>query len=131
LIQEIEHMKPQLGAVINHARLACKLTLRQLADQVTKDDGTPISPQYLNDIELHHRVPTPHVLREIARVLELDADTLLATAGAADVVVREYLASHPEQGEGIIHLFRAAQRRGFKDWERLRDNIEKKANRGS
>jgi transcriptional regulator with XRE-family HTH domain len=118
-------MAPRLGDAIHQARLAAKLTLRQLADQVTKDDGTPISPQYLNDIELHHRVPTPHVLRELARVLGLDADALLATAGAADVVVREYLASYPEHAEGIIRLFRAAQHRGFEDWERLREILER------
>jgi hypothetical protein len=96
-----------------------------LADQVTKDDGTPISPQYLNDIELHHRVPTPHVLRRLARVLELDEDTLLAMAGAADVVVREYVASHPEQTAAVIRLFRAAQQRGFEDWGRMWQVIEK------
>jgi transcriptional regulator with XRE-family HTH domain len=131
MIEEATAMTARLGDSIHQARQARKLTLRQLADQVTKDDGTPISPQYLNDIELHHRVPTPHVLREFARVLELDADTLLATAGAADVVVREYLASHPEQAEAVIRLFRAAQRRGFEDWERLREIIEKTAKRGS
>jgi len=124
-------MPPPLGDAINQARRVRKLTLRQLADQVTKDDGTPISPQYLNDIELHHRVPTPHVLRELARVLELDADMLLATAGAADVVVREYLALHPEHAEGIIRLFRAAQGRGFEEWERLREIVEQKANSSS
>jgi transcriptional regulator with XRE-family HTH domain len=123
-------MPPRLGEAIHQARQARKLTLRQLADQVTKDDGTPISPQYLNDIELHHRVPTPHVLRELARVLELDADTLLASAGAADVVVREYLASYPEQAEAVIQLFRAAQQREFEEWERLREIIEKTGKRG-
>jgi hypothetical protein len=56
------------------------------------------------------------VLRELARALGLDADTLLATAGAADVAVREYLASHPEQAEAVIQLFRAAQQHGFEDW---------------
>jgi transcriptional regulator with XRE-family HTH domain len=119
-------MTPRLGDAIHQARQARKLTLRQLAEQVTKDDGTPISPQYLNDIELHHRVPTPHVLRECARVLELDADTLLAIAGAADVVVREYLASHTEQTEAVIRLFRAAQRQRFEEWERLREIVERK-----
>jgi transcriptional regulator with XRE-family HTH domain len=104
--------------------------LRQLAEQVTKDDGTPLSPQYLNDIELHHRVPTPHVLREFARVLELDADTLLATAGAADVVVREYVASHPEHAEAVIRLFRAAQQQEFHHWHILRQHIER-GNKGS
>jgi transcriptional regulator with XRE-family HTH domain len=118
-------MTPRLGAVIHQARRSRKLTLRQLANQVTKDDGTPISPQYLNDIELHHRVPTPHVLRELARVLELEYDVLLALAGAADVVVREYVASHPEHAEAIIRLFRAAQQQGFEDWERLREIVER------
>ena len=119
-------MALRLGEAINQARRAHKLTLRQLAEQVTKDDGTPISPQYLNDIELHHRVPTPYVLREFARVLALDEDTLLALAGAADVVVREYLALHPEQTEAVIRLFRAAQQHGFEDWHQLREIVERK-----
>lgn len=119
-------MAPRLGEVINQGRRARKMTLRQLAEQVTKDDGTPISPQYLNDIELHHRLPTPHVLRDLARVLGLDYDTLLASAGAADVAVREYVASHPEQAEAVIRLFRAAQQRGFEDWNQLREIIERK-----
>ena len=119
-------MVPRLGEVIHQARQFRKVTLRQLSEQVTKDDGTPISPQYLNDIELHHRVPTPHMLREFARVLALDAGTLLAIAGAAHVVVREYVASHPEQAQGIIRLFRAAQQHGFKDWHQLREIVERK-----
>ena len=118
-------MTPRLGEVINQARRAHKMTLRQLADQVTKDDGTTISPQYLYDIELHHRVPTPHILRELARVLDQDYDTLLALAGAADIVVQEYLAAYPHQVEFVIRLFRAAQQRGFEDWERLRQAVEK------
>jgi transcriptional regulator with XRE-family HTH domain len=118
-------MLPRLGEVIHQARQSRKLTLRQLAQQITKDDGTSISPQYLNDIELHHRVPTPHVLREFARVLELNDDTLLALAGAADVVVREYVASYPQQTEAVIRLFRAAQQRGFEDWHQLREIINR------
>jgi transcriptional regulator with XRE-family HTH domain len=124
--QEVTAMAPRLGDAIHQARRARQLTLRQLAEQVTKEDDMPISPQYLNDIELHHRVPTPHVLREFARVLELDVDTLLALAGAADVVVREYVASHPEQTEAVIRLFRAAQQRGFEDWHQLREIVERK-----
>jgi transcriptional regulator with XRE-family HTH domain len=120
----------RLGEVINQARRSRKLTLRQLGAQVTKDDGTTISPQYLNDIELHHRVPTPHVLRELARVLALEYDTLLALAGAAEVVVREYLADYPQQGEAIIKLFRAAQHREFEGWEHLRQSIERGKKKG-
>jgi transcriptional regulator with XRE-family HTH domain len=119
-------MPQTLGDVIKQARQTRRLTLRRLADQVTKEDGTPISPQYLNDIELHHRLPTPHVLRDLARVLALDYDTLLASAGAADVVVREYLAAYPQHAEAIIKLFRVAQQQGFQDWHDLRQRIERK-----
>src|SRR5919106_776666 len=123
-------MPPRLGEVIKQARLIRRLTLRGLADQVSKEDGTPISPQYLFDIEVHHRVPAPHVLRELARVLELEHDTLLALAGSADTVVREYLAAYPQDTKAVIQLFRAAQQRGFVDWERLRQIIEPRENVG-
>jgi hypothetical protein len=64
-------MPPRFEEVIKQACQARRLTLRRLADQVTKEDATPISPQYLFDIEVHHWVPAPHVLRELARVLTL------------------------------------------------------------
>jgi transcriptional regulator with XRE-family HTH domain len=128
--KELHFMSQRLGDLINSARRARKLTLRQLAAQVTKDDGTSISPQYVNDIELHHRMPTPHVLRELARVLELDCDHLLASAGAADVVLREYLEAYPQQGEAIIKLLRAAQHREFEGWEQLRQIIERGRKKG-
>jgi transcriptional regulator with XRE-family HTH domain len=118
-------MRPPLGNVIKQARQAHHFTLRTLADQVIKEDGRPISPQYLFDIETHHRVPSPHVLQELARVLELDHDQLLASAGATDAVVREYLEAYPQQAEAIIKLFRAAQDRGFQDWHVLRQRIER------
>jgi transcriptional regulator with XRE-family HTH domain len=123
-------MPLRLGEETNRARRMRRLTLWQLADDVTKDNGTPMSPQYLNDIELHHRVPTTHVLRELARVLELDYDTLLALAGAADIVEREFLESHSQQAKAIIQLFRTAQQRGFDDWECLREHAEKRRKRG-
>jgi hypothetical protein len=111
--------------VIKQARLVRRLTLRGLTDQVSKEDGTPISPQYLFDIEVHHRVPAPHVLRELARVLDLAYDTLLALVGGADTVVREYLEAYPQHTAAVIQLFRAAQEQRFGDWDRLRQIIAK------
>jgi transcriptional regulator with XRE-family HTH domain len=116
-------MPPRLGEVIKHGRQARRWTLRHLADQVTKEDGTPISPQYLFDIEVHHRVPAPHVLGELARLLALEYGTLLALAGAADTVVREYLEAYPQHTTAVIQLFRAAQEQGFEEWDRLRRTI--------
>ena len=118
-------MTPRLGEVVKQARQARSLTLRRLAEQVIKEDNTPISPQYLFDIEVHHRVPAPHVLQELAQVLELDYDTLLACAGAADTVVRDYLEEHPQHTEAVIKFFRAAQRQSFEDWDHLRQHIER------
>jgi hypothetical protein len=71
--------------------------------------------QYLFETEVRHRVPAAHGLRELARVLELDYDTLLAPAGAADIVVREYWQTHPGAEAAVIKLFQAAQARGFED----------------
>jgi transcriptional regulator with XRE-family HTH domain len=129
LINEHESiaMTTRLGEIIKEARQARHLTLRGLTEQVTKEDGNPISPQYLFDIEEHHRVPAPHVLRELARVLDLEYDRLLAAADAAEVVVREYLAAHPQQGEAVIKLFRAAQERGFEEWEQLQKLVRRRA----
>jgi hypothetical protein len=117
--------------MIKQARQSRRPTPRRLADQVSKEDGTFISPQYLLDIEVHHRVPTPHVLQGIAQVLELDYDTLLALAGAADAVVREYLQSHPDAEVTVIKLLRAAQVWGFKDWDRLCQRIDRGSKVGS
>jgi hypothetical protein len=124
-------MPPRLGAVVKDGDQARHMTLHRLADQVMKDDGTPISPQYLFDIEVHHRVPAPHVLRELARVLELDYDALLALSGGANIVVREYLQSHPEAEAAVIRLFRTAQQRGFHDWDHLCQRVARRSRGGS
>src|SRR5918992_5015647 len=110
---------PRLGEVVKQARPARRLTLCRLAEQVTKEDNPPISPQYLFDIEVHHCVPAPHVLHGLAKVLELDYDTLLALAGAADVVVREYLQTYPGAEAAVITMFSAAPAREFWDWDHL------------
>ena len=123
-------MSQQLGDVINQARRARRWSLRQLAAQVRKGDGTPISPQYLNDIELNRRIPAPHVLRELAQCLGLDEDHLLMLAGGGAAVVREYFEAHPEQKEEVVRLFRNAKQRRFKDWGRFNRIIESESREG-
>jgi transcriptional regulator with XRE-family HTH domain len=120
-------MIQRLGEIIKATRHARHLSLRGVADRVIKGDGRSISPQYLFDIEEHHRVPAPHVLRELARVLDLDYDRLLAAAGAADIAVREYLAAYPQHSEAVIKLFREAQQGGFEDWQKLRTIVDKES----
>ena len=123
-------MPQQLGDVINQARRARRWSLRQLAAQVHKEDGTSISPQYLNDIELNRRIPAPYVLRELAQLLELDEDHMLMLAGGGEAVVREYFETHPEQKEAVVQLFRNAKRRRFEDWGRLNRIVESESREG-
>lgn len=123
-------MPQQLGDVINQARRARRWSLRQLAAQARKEDGTPISPQYLNDIELNRRTPAPHVLHELAQLLELDADYLLMLAGGGEAVVRGYFEAHPEREEAVVKLFRTAKQRRFNDWERLTRIVESESREG-
>jgi transcriptional regulator with XRE-family HTH domain len=125
------NMPQRLGEVIKQARHARRLTRRRLADQVTKEDGTPISPQYLFDTETHHRIPSLHVLQELARVLEQDYDTFLVLAGAADTVVRGDLEAHPQHTEAVIKLFRTAQQRGFREWDHLCQRVDRGPKGGS
>jgi transcriptional regulator with XRE-family HTH domain len=117
-------MTEQLGDVINQARRKRRWSLRQLAENLKKEDGTPISPQYLNDIELNRRSPSTHVLRELARELELDFDKLLLLVGEGEKVVREYLDTYPQEEEAIMQLFRVAEAKGFTEWGRLQKIIE-------
>lgn len=101
-------MTERVGDIIQEARRARHLMLRGLTGQVVNRDGQPISPQYLFDIEEPHRRPAPHMLRELARVLDLEYDWLLAAAGGAPTVFEEYLEALPQQSEAVIKLFRTA-----------------------
>jgi transcriptional regulator with XRE-family HTH domain len=118
-------MTEQLGDVINQERRKRRWSLRHLAENIKKEDGTPISPQYLNDIELNRRSPSTHVLRELARELELDFDKLLLLVGEGEKVVREYLDAFPQEEEAIMQLFRVAEAKGFTEWGRLQEIIER------
>jgi hypothetical protein len=71
------------------------------------------------------------VLRELARVLELEYDTLLALSGGADVVVREYLQRPREAAAAVIRFFRAAQQRGFDDWDQVCQRVARGCEGGS
>jgi len=75
-------MNKTLGQVIREARIKREMTQKDLAAKVRKEDGTPIAPQYLNDIEHDRRSPAEFVARQIANELELDADILIFLSGS-------------------------------------------------
>jgi transcriptional regulator with XRE-family HTH domain len=71
-----------LGTIIRNAREKAGRTQRQLAEQVRKEDGSSITPQYLNDIEFDRRTPSEFVTRQIAKALGLAPDRLMFIGGS-------------------------------------------------
>jgi transcriptional regulator with XRE-family HTH domain len=96
------------GTAVSDARKALGLSQKELAAQIKKEDGEPISPQYLNDIERDRRnAPSQHLILEFARVLELKPDYLfgLAQAWPKDIVEKMSMAS-PEEVQEAFSAFR-------------------------
>jgi transcriptional regulator with XRE-family HTH domain len=71
------------GQAISKARKAQGLSQKELASKVKKEeDGSSISPQYLNDIEHDRRSPSSgHLIRQFSGILNIPEDYLFALAG--------------------------------------------------
>ena len=70
------------GAYISEARKKSGLSQKDLAGRITKEDGLPISPQYLNDIEHDRRNPPGEsILKQLADELNLSLDFLRYLSG--------------------------------------------------
>ena len=94
------------GETIATARKELGISQRELALNVLKDDGTPISPQYLNDIERDRRNPPgDQLLEQLARELKLDQDYLYFLAGKFPTDVRSGTSS-PKQVKEAFKAFR-------------------------
>ncbi|MBV9358896.1 MAG: helix-turn-helix transcriptional regulator, partial [Chloroflexi bacterium] len=75
-------VEPSFGQTIGDARRRAGLSQRELAARIRKEDGEPISPQYLNDLERDRRNPPGQpLLRQLARELDLPEEYLDFTAG--------------------------------------------------
>ena len=84
------------GEAIREARSALGESQKNLAGQLKKEDGTPISPQYLNDIELDRRMPPAYLIDQLAKRLKLEGDYLYVLAGQlpTDIRVGRYDPAH-------------------------------------
>lgn len=70
------------GTTLAAARKSKNLSLRELAALIHKEDGQPISAQYLNDLEHDHRnPPSEFLIRQLAQALDINADLLFLRAG--------------------------------------------------
>lgn len=100
------------GAYIVEARKALKMNQKELAARILREeDGQPISPQYLNDIEHDRRSPTSdHLIKQFAKVLGLDADYLHYLVGKLPDEIRRKNLSEKE----VARVFMAFRKGGGK-----------------
>lgn len=111
------------GEELKRLRLDKDLSLRQLASKIIKEDGKPISPSYLNDIEKNNRIPSAVIVEKLARALEYDSDKLLALAQKIPPDAEKILKEDPAWGV----LLRKAKEAGFTDLKAVERMIEEKA----
>lgn len=113
------------GEYIAQARKEKKLSQRELAEQILKEDGTPISLQYLNDIERGRRNPPPlYLIRQLAEQLDLPFEYLVSLAHVIDVLMEDKPPEDysPDEMAEAFKAFRKAlrdahERRGGEDKE--------------
>jgi len=66
------------GRAIASARRYRELSQKDLASKILKEDGQPITPQYLNDIEHDRRSPSSdHMIRQFIKVLDIKEEGAL------------------------------------------------------
>lgn len=103
--------KTSFGSLIASARKEQKLSQKELAEKILKEDGQAITPQYLNDIEHDRRSPSSdYLVRQFAKVLkhpELSVDVLTALAGVLTDDDRKLVQrAKPESVEKAYVAFR-------------------------
>ena len=103
-----------VGQEIAAARKKLGWTQKDLAAQTQKEDGTPISPQYLNDIERDRRAPSPYVLDQLANALGRNPDDLHFLAGQIPPDIVSDIAS----GEASLDQIKAAAKAFRRTYER-------------
>lgn len=95
-----------LGETILAARKKMGYSQKELAEKLMKDEGGPISAQYLNDIEHDRRQPSSEsLLRRLAEVLEIPIEVLLYQVGRLPSDVRGQNPS-PERIQEAYRAFR-------------------------
>lgn len=99
-------MGDTLGQKISEARKSKGLSQKQLAAEIRRDDGTPISPQYLNDIEHDRRKPSSdYLVQQFATLLGVDPDYLYYLADRFPEDLRDGRLS-PKDVSDVMRAFR-------------------------
>ncbi|BAU49629.1 XRE family transcriptional regulator [Sulfurifustis variabilis] len=94
------------GQAISQKRKELGMSQKELAAKIKREDGEPISPQYLNDIEHDRRSPSSDLMvQQFAKVLDLNSDYLYYLAGR---IPTDILSKNlpPEKVEKLMVAFR-------------------------
>jgi transcriptional regulator with XRE-family HTH domain len=96
------------GNAVASGRKEKELSQKELAAKITKEDGKPITPQYLNDIEHDRRQPSSdHLVRQFAKVLGIDDKILYGLVGMLPEQDRKNVRkATPEQVSQAFFAFR-------------------------
>lgn len=96
------------GNYIAEQRKKLSMNQKELAARIVReDDGAPISPQYLNDIERDRRQPTSdHLIRQFADVLGIKPEYLFFLAGT---IPHDYRRSRLDEDK-VVEIFSAFRR---------------------
>ena len=100
------------GQAISNARKKKALSLKDVAAKVLREDGEPISPQYLNDIEHDRRSPSSdQLVQQFSEALDLEADWLYFLAGRFPEDIRGKKLS-PQEVTQAMRAFRGGGGKG-------------------
>jgi transcriptional regulator with XRE-family HTH domain len=101
------------GRAIASARKVKQLSQKELSALIRKEDGEPITPQYLNDIEHDRRSPSgDHLVKQFAKVLGIDINVLFSTIGMLSEEDRRLVKrATPEQINEAFVAFRKELRK--------------------
>lgn len=100
------------GRAIAAARKRLGISQKDLAAKILKEDGTPITPQYLNDIERDRRSPSSdHMVKQFAAILPISENVLYWLAGRLPAEDRKQTVT-PEQIDEAFLAFRRQLRKG-------------------
>ena len=106
--EEFEHRLTDLGDFIRTQREVARMSVRRLAETAG------VSNPYLSQIERGLRKPSADILQQIAKALQISAETLYERAGILDPQegrpgVREAIAEDPwltpEQQQALLNVY--------------------------
>ncbi len=67
----MQNSRMTFGQTVHKARKEGGYKLGQVAALIAKEDGEPITHQYLSDIENDRRTPSDHVIEQLATILNI------------------------------------------------------------